>query len=549
MITLKKEIMISSYDAVSICLSIYFRGDDSVRIYFGNGLRTSIWKNYQEYIFSNLLIKERQDNTPEWKRYCYIFNKGQLSSKFWVDGTVVAEEKIKNEEFPKKLNISIHSYTYTRLTMFSVHEADISIDPTSCETNGNVYSWNASDWNFDNNSITVKQEELEEICHNTIIFQYPQPLTLSDAVVKCKKFQGHIPLTVKEKNSSTGTAPYISRKKNLQPIRYQQNRGVVLDFYENKSLDFDIKWEAGQPNGGGIQDGIKCGKSGCYDIALFRPFDFLCQISATVMVRVRGLCMLSKIDYEYRPTSAYADFAYIGSSRSQIFYSDKWKLSVTGSKTQGESFESKSSDLLGTRVWNISNDEHCQGKTAFLTQLNFYTCDDSMFNCANGDCIGIDKRCDGSPGCSDGSDEKDCTTVVTNENYNIKTGDTSVNNKTGISITFQLLNFLAVNDNDGLMKIKFNMQLKWIDSRLSFLNLRRELTKLGTEEVQNIWHPILYFDDIDHLNRNIHIDFDVMVHKNANCTPSYADRSYLYNALVFDGESNELIAVTERRYC
>ena len=59
------------------------------------------------------------------------------------------------------------------------------------------------------------------------------------------------------------------------------------------------------------------------------------------------------------------------------------------------------------------------------------------------------------------------------------------------------------------------MQLKWKDSRLNFLNLRSLMTKLGTEDIKSIWHPVLYFDDIDHLNRNIHIDFDIMVHKNA----------------------------------
>ena len=45
-------------------------------------------------------------------------------------------------------------------------------------------------------------------------------------------------------------------------------------------------------------------------------------------------------------------------------------------------------------------------------------CTDEEFTCNNGHCISMTLRCDGTADCKDRSDEKHCTLIAPNEEYN-----------------------------------------------------------------------------------------------------------------------------------
>ena len=55
---------------------------------------------------------------------------------------------------------------------------------------------------------------------------------------------------------------------------------------------------------------------------------------------------------------------------------------------------------MGTYVWEIRGDS-CTEDNVTLVTLNMNACDREEFNCYNGECVGIEQRCDGRVDCDD----------------------------------------------------------------------------------------------------------------------------------------------------
>ena len=542
---LEKDIEIGDFDIFSICVSIYIKGKN--KVYFNGG---NVQKAYStlQYIgpwFSNELLILDKTSGPMWRRFCNVINKPNSSSTVWLNNSNIGQKQI-DDIIPERLSIEIESLDYTRLTMFNIYSGDFQNGPPGCETPGDIYAWNSDDWTC-NSNCTIKKELTNEICSNIIQFLYPAKKSLEKARQLCSRFRGVIPLSVVQTENKT--SEFISTLENgyyLQPMRfYENNNRSLIGIYDNKNIEMNLDFEDGQPNGGGEQNGVKCGSNGCKDQSNESLFDFLCEIDESVQVNIRGLCLYSNIDHELRPTSVYHNFAYHGSGMTHIIYDGVWKLFVSGSRTFASSNARRCSALLGTHHWNISNDENCEGTESFSTKLNFNTCEEALFNCNNGECIEMKFKCDGSAECTDGSDESHCKTLVIPENYNLRVGDTSINNK--VLVFFDLKHFLSLSDNGGFIKIQFYIRLSWKDSRLQFLDLKDKYTHLSMKEKNQVWYPILYFEDINHHDRNMHIDTAISVLRNDHIKSTFADRSFLNNALVYQGKYNTLLLESERR--
>ena len=111
-----------------------------------------------------------------------------------------------------------------------------------------------------------------------------------------------------------------------------------------------------------------------------------------------------------------------------------------------------------------------------LTDKNllFTQCKDHEFGCNSGLCIPLENRCDEVADCDDLSDESNCELVIVDfkryrkEYPPIK----SLTNRTEVTLSIEVLELGQFQELKMTFWAKFNIKLKWFDSRLTFTNLK-----------------------------------------------------------------------------
>ena len=117
----------------------------------------------------------------------------------------------------------------------------------------------------------------------------------------------------------------------------------------------------------------------------------------------------------------------------------------------------------------------------------------------------MDKRCDQTAQCEDGSDEKNCKLILMEENYNKNTAPFSVDpineqiKAVKINISTDVIDILNINEVEQTFKIKFQLILNWYDFRLVFHNLKesRMANSPSIQEVEKLWIPNIIFENTE----------------------------------------------------
>ena len=133
--------------------------------------------------------------------------------------------------------------------------------------------------------------------------------------------------------------------------------------------------------------------------------------------------------------------------------------------------------------------------------LNINSCDDNIeFNCKDGSCVSIGKRCDSNLDCSDGSDEINCKIISIPPSYLSHVPAKSVDGvHTQVSLTIDIWSVLGIYEVEEKFRVKFSIAMTWKDSRLTFLNLKddSDLNTVSLDEAQRIWLPIVVFENTE----------------------------------------------------
>ena len=125
--------------------------------------------------------------------------------------------------------------------------------------------------------------------------------------------------------------------------------------------------------------------------------------------------------------------------------------------------------------------------------LNINACNDMHdFNCEDGSCIPILKRCDSRFDCADKSDEDSCHMIDIPNSYLKHVPD---QDQTMVVLHLDIPSILVISEVTELIKIKYQLTLVWQDKRLTYLNLKNDsfLNVVAHERARKIWIPVIVF--------------------------------------------------------
>ena len=220
----------------------------------------------------------------------------------------------------------------------------------------------------------------------------------------------------------------------------------------------------------------------------------VCEFKQNISISLSGLCEASPVDKIFAlvapnkdETARYGTF--VGATGWVLEFSTQHNTWLI----KHYFYEENTLKLLdarrrpfGKNSWEVGNYACNLGQTSIL-QLQLSNCDPDQFTCGDGSCVPLAKRCDKQQDCEDLSDEKKCHIVALDEERYLKDDAPPpiiAGENVDVMLSMNIQNILA---------LKFDLEEKWLDSRLQFYNLKpdqhfRKRTSFGSQE---FFSPIL----------------------------------------------------------
>lgn len=233
-----------------------------------------------------------------------------------------------------------------------------------------------------------------------------------------------------------------------------------------------------------------------------------------------GLCYGTKFDYQYSWSfipSLSGWYSFRGYYDTVLAFDDKlqqWKLQLD---TNSSIFavNNVTDYPIGTQMWEVHGDP-CYDTPVAKVELSFNACNETEFNCHDGSCTEMDRRCDRKIDCPDKTgvyryyyiydkfmlrntskhffpDEINCQILITDSSYLKAVPPSSVEGKpkNDVDINVDILSILDIVEVDFLISLQLSIELKWFDKRLSMMDLHGDtsLNTLTEEFKDKIWLP------------------------------------------------------------
>ena len=242
-------------------------------------------------------------------------------------------------------------------------------------------------------------------------------------------------------------------------------------------------------------------------------------------------------------------------SNHKLFYnesSDAWEFvefqEDISYKLMASVKSTKNNLALGSNVWTIYDDDKECNKNegnSYKKILTFSACDDTEFTCNDGNCVAMERRCDGKIDCSDKSDEIGCNLIKFDPSYSkdIAPPPMKNSNVSDLFISVDIKKILKVDELGEVFKIKFSLYITWNDPRLTYQNLKKDpnLNVLRLEGQKNIWAPVIIFENTEESDQS-KIDEKSLIRVLSNKDFKYkkSDKSEIRNTYYFQDPEDVL---------
>ena len=157
-------------------------------------------------------------------------------------------------------------------------------------------------------------------------------------------------------------------------------------------------------------------------------------------------------------------------------------------------------------------------------------------------------RCNSQPDCYDLSDEFDCKIIDPGQSYQnfiapppLKTVDGEMDDKIIIDVSADIISILDIDEISSIFQVQFFLHFTWYDARLMYYNLKNDtgLNTLSPEEKQQLWIPVLVFDNTENkLSTVVDEDSTITISKQGSYTLSTMED--VENRQFFKGDENSI---------